>query len=195
MWHAIKRWFGFHRQARIQITAPGVEVTLVGEPSEVRALLGVIRTELERRARRDHRLRKGHDDVVQPTELDEADSPYALPEAVVVPVADESAHTRRDPRRARLVAMTAREGQVTRAPTPALASEPFGPEDVESVRTALTPYPDEGPTPPLAAALGSARGTDPDVFELEAPKRAMAAGRSISSTLPEVDSVKTPEPS
>lgn len=147
LWRAILRWFGLYREARVQITAPGIEVTLVGEPAQVRTLTGVIRTELERKARRDRRLNnKPQSEVVLPTELDEMDSPYALPEAVVLPV--------------------------PHATHPSLVSPSgFEPDDIESVRTALTPHPEEGPTPPLAQGLRAMEHSDVDTLEVDRFKR------------------------
>ena len=153
LWRSILRWFGLYREARVQITAPGIEVTLAGDPTQVRALMGVIRTELERKARRGRRQNQvPESQVVRPTELDEMDSPYALPEAVVMPVPDDE---RPDERRSRLIAMSSQE-----PPTwpPAMSSEDvhqstspqaqiplmpavFTAEDVEGVRTALTSNP------------------------------------------------------
>ena len=229
VWRTILRWFGFHQEARVQITAPGIEVTLSGDPNQVRALMGVIRTELERRARRDRRLNNAADaQVVQPTELDEMDSPYALPEAVVMPVSDDK---KADPRRTRLMAMSApsaapmplvqakkpeastkstapapmtrpeqaivkpwpsatagRDDHQTTDPSRTLASESFTADDLESVRTAVSPHPDEGPTPPLAEALRADASADNDTIDSD-----RTSTRPSTHPLEPVE--KTPEPS
>ena len=144
--------------------------------------MGVIRTELERKARRDRRLNKAaSSQVVRPTELDEMDSPYALPEAVVMPVPEED---RPDERRARLVAMSARQPQTDwppvlsaedvnqqTAPEVARPMESFSADDVNSMQTALTPHPDEGPTPPVVQGVRAPSPTDLDTLEVERKNR------------------------
>ena len=178
LFRGILRWFGFHREARVQITAPGIEVTLAGDPTQVRALMGVIRTELERKARRDRRLNKVNErEVVRPTELDEMDSPYALPEAVVMPVGEEE----RSGERPRLVAMSTRERsewppamsaadvhQATAPDTP-VAGSLFSVDDVESARTALTARPSEEdrPTPPVATGVPAVTAGEVDTLEVD----------------------------
>ena len=170
LWRSILRWFGLQREARVQITAPGIEVTLAGEPTQVRALMGVIRNELERKARRDRRLNKVNESqVVRPTELDEMDSPYALPEAMVLPVPDEErpAADQVAGGRARIVAMATPEWSPKMSVADTLTGqEAFGAEDVESVRTALTPHPAEGPTPPVVQGVRAA-GSEIDTLEVD----------------------------
>jgi len=137
--------------------------------------MGVIRTELERKARRDRRLhKKPQSEVVLPTELDEMDSPYALPEAVVLPVQEDE---RPDDARPRMVAMSHPEEPPTwqvealdrqQATHPSVLSpSAFEPEDIESVRTALTPHPEEGPTPPLAKGVRAVEHSDVDTLEVD----------------------------
>jgi hypothetical protein len=112
LWRSILRALGLSNDARVRISAPDIEVTLTGDPEKVRALLGVVRHELEKNPRflvRSKGQRRGGrrgggratpSQVVQPTELDEMDSPYALPEAVVLPVPDEDVtDEKRRPRR------------------------------------------------------------------------------------------------
>lgn len=116
LWKAILRALGLSDEARVRISAPGIDVELTGDPEKVRAVLSVVRQELEkprmltrgRRAERGrrrtlHPMSARDSQVVRPTELDEMDSPYALPEAVVMPVPDEDVTAerlvRRDPAR------------------------------------------------------------------------------------------------
>ncbi len=177
LWRSILRWFGLYDEARVQITAPGIEVTLAGDPTQVRALMGVIRTELERRARRDRRLNQVRESqVVRPTELDEMDSPYALPEAVVLPVPDEE--QRSEDRRSRLLAMSLQEPptwppamsaddlHLATHPEAGFAEALFSPEE-DSVRTALTPHPSEGPTPPSDKGVRAASPTSADTLQVD----------------------------
>ena len=99
LWRKFLRAFGFSSGARVRITAPGIDVVLQGDPDTVRALLAVVRGELDRRRRRSavHRPLPGiaisESQFVRPTELDETDSPYALPEAIVRPVDEEELTT------------------------------------------------------------------------------------------------------
>ncbi len=88
-WRDMLRVLGLSNDARVQISAPGIDVVITGEPLQVRALLGVVKNELERSARRPQKVLRTSQ-IVQPTELDEMDSPYALPEAdaLVQPVAE-----------------------------------------------------------------------------------------------------------
>ena len=92
----ILRFFGLTNDTRVHVSAPGVDVMITGEPERVRHLLGVVKSELEKPGRRGlqdgRRFKTGRaSQVVQPTELDEMDSPYALPEAdaMVKPVLEE----------------------------------------------------------------------------------------------------------
>lgn len=93
LWRDILRALGLTNDARVQISAPGIDVVITGDPEQVRQLLGVVKHELERVASR--RVGEGRwkdvpdSQVVRPTELDEMDSPYALPEAMVMPVREE----------------------------------------------------------------------------------------------------------
>lgn len=99
LWKDFLRVLGLTSDARVHISAPGIDVILTGEPDQVRALLSVVKYELERSTRwkdRDHRDREKsrvaagdkprRPQLVQPTELDEMDSPYAFAEALVMPV-------------------------------------------------------------------------------------------------------------
>jgi hypothetical protein len=113
LWRALLRLLGLSGDARVHVSAPGVDVVITGDPDQVRALLVVVKHELERNARLKDResrrttrrsrplametRRSQHpqqqltpsraSQFVQPTELDEMDSPYALPE-LVKPVED-----------------------------------------------------------------------------------------------------------
>lgn len=94
-WRDILRALGLTNDARVHISAPKIDIVITGDPDQVRHLLGVVKHELERNAvRRElgaggRRKSMGSNQVVRPTELDEMDSPYVLPEATVRPV-DES---------------------------------------------------------------------------------------------------------
>lgn len=109
LWKDLLRRLGLTTDARVHISAPGVEVTITGNPGQVRHLLGVVKYELERSLRWQERGqsralpdaapkrpsqpppssgRSGQ--FVQPTELDEMDSPYAFG-ARVVPVEEVTA--------------------------------------------------------------------------------------------------------
>lgn len=91
-WRNILRVLGFSNDVRVQIRAPQIDVVITGDPERVRGLLSVVQSELERqsrvlepraqvRAAAPSRPRRGKNEsqVVRPTELDEMDSPYALP--------------------------------------------------------------------------------------------------------------------
>ncbi len=77
----IARYFGFTDDTRVTISAPGVDVVITGRPDKVSYLLEVVKTEMERSSKK---RKSGKSDVVRPTELDEMDSPYVLPEGRVV---------------------------------------------------------------------------------------------------------------
>lgn len=94
-WRDILRVLGLTTDARVHITAPDIEVVLTGDPELVRALLPVVKGELEvlaadrhKRSRRNRRLPSKEEQIVRPSELDEMDSPYAFPEVRVLPVGD-----------------------------------------------------------------------------------------------------------
>lgn len=61
--------------------APGIEVTITGEPELVKQVLEAIKAELaqKKRPREDARGRAVLGPAVRPTALDELDSPYAIP--------------------------------------------------------------------------------------------------------------------
>ena len=86
LWQAILRLFGLTSDTRVQISAPGIDVVITGSPSQVRSLLAVVKNELEKGPRGHIRKRFDSSEVVRPTELDEMDSPYALPGAILAPV-------------------------------------------------------------------------------------------------------------
>jgi hypothetical protein len=101
LWRDILRVLGLTNDARVHISAPGIDVVITGDPEQVRSLLGVVKHELERSAARreitGRRKTSRSSQYVRPTELDEMDSPYVLPEAMVVPVEDTSAELMRTP--------------------------------------------------------------------------------------------------
>lgn len=83
---AFERWwawlFGGSPKAKAHVSAPGIDVVIRGDPRSVHRLLRVVRQSLEdwsAEAARPMPARGSN--VVQPRELDEQDSPYALPEA------------------------------------------------------------------------------------------------------------------
>ena len=61
--------------------APGIEVTITGDPELVRQVLEAVKAELaqKKRGREDPRARPALGPAVRPTALDELDSPYAIP--------------------------------------------------------------------------------------------------------------------
>jgi hypothetical protein len=64
------------------VRAPGLEVTITGEPELVKQVLEAVKAELaqKRRPRDDARPRPALGPAVRPTALDELDSPYAIPQ-------------------------------------------------------------------------------------------------------------------
>jgi hypothetical protein len=131
LWRDLLRLLGLSSDARVHISAPGIDVVITGEPEQVRSLLLVVKHELERNARwRDRSERDKRADgsneravvdgkrpakrpkdklpsmdqkrppqltpgrqYVQPSELDEMDSPYALPDPLVMPVEETTDET------------------------------------------------------------------------------------------------------
>lgn len=135
LWKDFLRLLGLTSDARVHISAPGIDVVITGEPDQVRALLSVVKYELERSTRwRDRDPKrgaiaggsertprdgskarsKGSGNYVQPTELDEMDSPYALPEPLVMPVDEITDERARQPA----------SRKASEAPPRAYASEP-----------------------------------------------------------------------
>ena len=106
LWRDILRRLGFTNDARVHISAPGVDIMITGEPEQVRHLLGVVKYELERNLRwkdRDPRAalpappekkrstkKTKVNQFVEPSELDEMDSPYAFGKPLVMPVEDDT---------------------------------------------------------------------------------------------------------
>jgi hypothetical protein len=152
---------GLSGDARVHISAPGIDVVITGDPEQVRSLLGIVKYELERNARWKERRgpapqvapaiaapaappadaprrastrarRPGGprgSQMVLPTELDEMDSPYALPDALVMPVEDTTGeHERETPgeRAARDVTPREADRYITEPATvvPERAAEP-----------------------------------------------------------------------
>ncbi len=120
VWRSLLRIFGLNDDAQVRINAPGIDIVITGDPRRVRSLLGVVRQELEQNPKllshggRDRRRysrnpqRARPSQMVQPTELDEMDSPYALPEALVLPVADEDVTAERSNPRQRNISTPTR---------------------------------------------------------------------------------------
>jgi hypothetical protein len=115
LWRDLLRVLGLSSDARVHISAPAIDVVITGDPEQVRALLLVVKHELERSARWKDRLPDGKRPAkhgrsqslsdpkrpqltpsrqyVQPSELDEMDSPYALPDPLVMPVDEPTDET------------------------------------------------------------------------------------------------------
>ena len=106
-WRKLVAILGLSRDARVNVRARGIDVTIIGDADEVRSMLAVVKDELENRHRRRLRARSGSvgvtttglhtlntdSQVVRPTELDEMDSPYAIPEHRTVPPGEEDTPT------------------------------------------------------------------------------------------------------
>lgn len=77
------RWLGLSSETRAHISAPGIDVVLSGEPRKVRHLLKVVTSALEAAVSEEERLARIRlstpSQVVRPSDLDEMDSPYAMP--------------------------------------------------------------------------------------------------------------------
>ena len=129
---------GLTRDARVNIRAPGIDVTILGDPDRVRQMLGVVKNELERthrRRRADSRARTPlpagsvpapvittrDSQVVRPAELDEMDSPYAIPEHH--PVDDPPEPTTDDPDALSTGDLVTPESADLRDTTPAMDAE------------------------------------------------------------------------
>jgi hypothetical protein len=123
-WRKLLALLGLSNDARVRVRAPGIEVILTGEPELVRAVLHVVKAEIERvhRIRRMGGARPGapippappgavqpaplppgasgsrrrtgsnsdSQQIVLPSELDDMDSPYAIPEHRPARPEDES---------------------------------------------------------------------------------------------------------
>jgi hypothetical protein len=111
---------GLSEDARVRVRAPGIEVIITGDPDTVRSVLSAVKAEIGRSSNRrrgesviappgpapqaaapapavvqgrqgGRRRKKGSvSQVVRPTDLDEMDSPYAIPEHVPAPTQDET---------------------------------------------------------------------------------------------------------
>jgi hypothetical protein len=94
-WRKLLSILGLSKDARVQVRSKDIEVTIIGTPDKVRRMLELVKNGLENehRARRLHSRspsgRRAHSDsgqpntdsqVVRPTDLDEQDSPYAIPQ-------------------------------------------------------------------------------------------------------------------
>jgi len=83
-------FFGLSKDARVNVRTDDIDVTIIGKPEQVQAVLEAVRSSLESilRAQNASRFEGGKEQfgvsteslVVLPTELDEKDSPYAIPE-------------------------------------------------------------------------------------------------------------------
>ena len=106
-WRKLVAILGLSTDARVNVRARGIDVTIIGDADEVRSMLEVVKGELENRHRRRLRARAGSigitttgmdslntdSQVVRPSELDEMDSPYAIPEHRTVPPDQEATPT------------------------------------------------------------------------------------------------------
>ena len=94
-WRKLLTILGLSKDARVQVRSKDIEVTIIGAPDKVRRMLELVKKglESEHRARRLHSQspsgRRAHSEigpvntdsqVVRPSDLDEEDSPYAIPE-------------------------------------------------------------------------------------------------------------------
>lgn len=97
-WRKLLALLGLSTDARVHVRARGIDVVITGEPELVRHLLGTVTTEIEAWRRREKEGRRGIpgrtkrkpktvSEVVRPSDLDDMDSPYAIPEHRTVPPA------------------------------------------------------------------------------------------------------------
>ncbi|MBK8011830.1 MAG: hypothetical protein IPK13_10805 [Deltaproteobacteria bacterium] len=141
---SILRFFGLSGEARVRVRAPGIEITILGDPRRVRWVLDAVKLELERNPRyrslpdRARFRKEGNPrNVVQPTELDEKDSPYAVPGAMVIPVRgrveteEEPTDAPREHTLSNEVVEWSSEGsfEIAEEETPADFENPFGSEE------------------------------------------------------------------
>ncbi|MCK6545585.1 hypothetical protein L6R52_06925 [Myxococcota bacterium] len=182
LWSELLRVLGLSGDARVHISAPGIDVVITGKPEQVRSLLGVVKYELERSARWKERVgpsphpppheipariqpvvaaaapqkkRVRGSQVVLPTELDEMDSPYALPEALVMPVDDTTGER----------ALEALEDRTPAEPPPRGRGAPYVPEMTTLVpdKSATDPAGDDDDEPEAqpTAVTASPSGATP----------------------------------
>lgn len=107
---------GLTADARVRVRAPGIEVVLTGDPEIVRAVLSAVKSEISRnssRKRLESQARPtaekiparvpalavvqgqpleqlSDSNIVLPSDLDEMDSPYAIPDHHTLPPVDET---------------------------------------------------------------------------------------------------------
>lgn len=179
----------------MHITAPGIDVTLAGEPRRVRQLLDIITEALEAAPRGPASrgpLPEGQ--VVEPSELDETDSPYALPEAepLVRPAAEATYELpgRGAARRRRHRAPPAGDGArpLPRAPSLALEERPSEPPTRLPTPDAEPPLErtpvDDEPDPERTAVEADPRAPDLEAAEIEVTDtRAPAADPPSGATV------------
>jgi hypothetical protein len=100
-WRKLLAILGFTSDARVRVRAPGIEVVLTGSPDLVRSVLAAVKHELSEQSRRRSpsgsalprgstrapQIATAHTEsqLVLPSDLDEMDSPYAIPEHRTVP--------------------------------------------------------------------------------------------------------------
>lgn len=110
-WRSLLRLLGLSMEARVKVSAPGIDVVLTGERELVRSTLAIVKEHLERQAdaavgalpagNGRHRADAnrpgalGQDTMrisaprlrnyIEPSELDDEDSPYVVADAVLVP--------------------------------------------------------------------------------------------------------------
>lgn len=90
-WRKMLAILGVSSDARVNIRARGIDVTIIGDPAEVKAMLDAVKRHLETRHRKkalgarsgsldpSERVLNTDSQVVRPSDLDEMDSPYAIP--------------------------------------------------------------------------------------------------------------------
>lgn len=185
----------------MNVRAPGIAVTIVGERDQAKRVLLVVKEELERnhrrrvieRARSTSRMPSSvrivepvlatDSQVVRPTDLDEMDSPYAIPEHRTMPptegatpedatgedLGETSTHDIRDTLAASEFDEEGPEREVTAVDVN--LSPPVPQQRVEVKK--LFPEDERATVPPTTADLPLVRGTTEDVvLTPRAPSRA-----------------------
>jgi hypothetical protein len=87
-WKKFLAMLGLTDDARVHVRAKGIDVVITGDPKLVRRVLEAVRSELENRGRKKRTPASSNKDIkwetdshmVLPSELDEMDSPYIIPE-------------------------------------------------------------------------------------------------------------------
>ena len=192
------RWLGLSTETQVHIVAPGLDITIAGEPRRVRHMLRVITDELgdpgsevePTRSRAAPPLPRTSQ-VVRPSELDETDSPYALPGSD--PPAErtyEIPGRQADRIRRGLKASPAPHGVVTRAPS--LGFAPFE-------EPTVLPVPDSDPDGVFEQTPVDSDEPDPERTAVELDPRveaskAQALVEITDGRVPTIDDETSPRP-